>query len=349
MLDDDLDLVVHLGDYIYEVTWGVNHVRKHEAGEPMTLDDYRARFARYRSDPDLQNAHARYPWLSIWDDHEVENDYANDRSENDDASDWFLARRAAAYKAYYEHMPLPRSMVPLGDAMRISSRMPYGTLANLFMLDDRQYRSDQPCPPPGRTGAAFIENCKARLDPRAPLLGQAQERWLEAGLDQSQARWNLVGQHSLMAQADALAGNGQRFYSDGWAGYPIARTRLLDYFGSRKPANPVVLSGDVHSFWVSDLKPDFDAASSPVVASEFVGTSISSQPPPVERIDTAKAEGPHFHFAGGAQRGYLRVEVTPQRLTADLRGLADVTDPETTCDTAATFVVEDGRPGPQRA
>ena len=349
MLADELDLIVHLGDYIYESSWGLNHVRKHESGEPVTLDDYRARFARYRSDPDLQAAHAHCPWVSVWDDHEVENDYADDRSENDDTSDWFLARRAAAYKAYYEHMPMPRSMAPLGPSMRIYARLPYGTLANLFLLDDRQYRSDQPCPPPGRSGASFIEGCKARLDPKATLLGSTQERWIEAGLDQSTARWNMIGQQTLMAEADALAGQGERFYSDGWDGYPAARKRLLEFVGKRKPGNPVVLSGDVHSFWVSDLKPDYEAAKSPVVASELVGTSISSQPPPAERMEVAKAEGPHIHFASGASRGYLRVEVRPERLTADLRALADVTDPKTSCETMATFVVDDGRPGPQRA
>jgi alkaline phosphatase D len=349
MLDDSLDLVVHVGDYVYESSWGANHVRKHEAGEPVTLDDYRIRFARYRSDPDLQSAHAHCPWVSIWDDHEVENDHANDRSENDDDKDWFLARRAAAYKAYYEHMPMPRSMLPFGPAMPIHTRLAYGQLASINLLDDRQYRSYQPCPRAGRGGGAFIEDCKERLDPSATMLGTKQEKWLEAGLDASTSRWNLLAQQTLMAQADALAGPGERFYSDGWDGYPAARKRLLDFLGKRKPANPVVLSGDVHSFWVNDLKPDFANAKSPIVASELVGTSISSQPPPEERIQTAKSEGPHIHFANGAHRGYLRVELTPQRLTVDLRALDDATDRKTACNTLASFVIEDGKPGPQPA
>jgi len=350
MLADDLDLIVHLGDYIYESSWGTNHVRKHEGPEPVTLDDYRARFARYKLDSDLQAAHARYPWLLVWDDHEVENDYADSRSENDDEPRWFLQRRAAAYKAYYEHLPVRRAMVPFGPDMRIHTRVPFGALAEFAMLDDRQYRTSQPCPRPGRSGSNHIENCAERLNPEATLLGVRQERWLQAGLVASKARWNVLAQQTLMAQSDRKPGEGQVFYSDGWDGYPAARRRLLDFLAQAKPANPIVLGGDVHSFWVTDLKPDFDAADSPVVATEFVSTSITSQPPAEEVIQTAKAEGAgHIHFATGRYRGYVRVEVTPNMLKADLRGLTDVRKPDTGCETVSSWIVEDGRPGAKAA
>ena len=350
MLADELDLIVHLGDYIYECSWGKDHVRKHEGPEPMTLEDYRARYARYKTDPDLQAAHALCPWLVVWDDHEVENDYADSRSENDDEPSWFLRRRAAAYQAYYEHMPLRRSMVPLAHEMRIHTRVDFGRLASFHMLDDRQHRTAQPCPKPGRGGSNRVERCDERHDPAATLLGPRQERWLEAGLAASKARWNVLGQQTLMAQADAKAGDGIKIYTDSWDGYPAARRRLLDFLGRAKPANPVVIGGDVHSFWVNDLKPDFDDPKSPVVGSEFVCGSISSQPPAEDTIQTAKSEGAaHIHFATGLPRGYARVDLTPDRWLVDLCALADVRRPDSGCETLCSWIVENGRPGPKAA
>src|SRR5262249_18842053 len=186
------------------------------------------------------------------------------RSEHMDTPAWFLQRRAAAYQAYYEHMPLRRQMVPFGPNMRLHTRVSFGRLAQFHLLDDRQYRSHQPCAPPGRGGANVVEEC------------EAQERWFAAGLDRTMARWNLIGQQTLMAQLDRKPGPGQQFWTDGWDGYPAARRRLLDYLGQRKPSNPVVLGGDVHSFWVADLKPDFDDPRSPLVGTDFLATSPPS-------------------------------------------------------------------------
>jgi alkaline phosphatase D len=350
MLADDLDLIVHVGDYIYESSWGRDHVRKHGAPEPHTLEDYRIRHALYRSDPDLQAAHAACPWLVTWDDHEVSNDYADDQSQGLHPREWFLARRAAAYRAYYEHMPLRRQMVPRGPHMRLYARVPFGRLALFHLLDDRQYRSPQPCPAPGRGGSRVVEDCAERLDPRRSMLGETQERWLQAGLEPDRARFNLIAQQTLMAQVDRKPGPGQRFWTDGWDGYAAARRRLLDDLAQRKPANPVVLGGDVHSFWVADLKPDFDDPRSPVVATEFTGTSITSQfPPRQEEVDARLADNPHIRLANGTRRGYVRVELTRGRLRADLRALRTVTRPGSEADTLASFVVEDGRPGAQRA
>lgn len=344
---DALDLFLHLGDYIYESAWGRNPVRSQGATEPVTLGDYRRHYALYKSDPDLQAAHASCPWLVVWDDHEVDNDYADGISQDDDTPDWFLARRAAAYRAYYEHMPLPRGMVPFGPHMRIHTRLDYGRLARVHMLDDRQYRSPQPCPKPGRAGSNLITgDCAERLNPEATLLGARQERWLAAGLDGSDARWNLLGQQTLMAHADGREGEGERYFSDGWDGYPAARQRLLDLFAQGICANPVVLGGDVHSFWVTDLKQDFADERAPAVASEFVATSITSQPPAEDRIQATLRENPHIHYATGEHRGYLRLTVTPERLTADLRGVAGVRERDAACATVASFIVEDGVPGP---
>jgi alkaline phosphatase D len=351
MLADDLDLVVFLGDYIYESSWGRDHVRKHGAPEPHTLGDYRVRHALYKSDADLQAAHAACPWLVTWDDHEVSNDYADDRSQFAHPPAWYRQRRAGAYKAYYEHMPLRRQMVPLGPHMRLYHGVAFGSLVQFHMVDDRQYRAHQPCAAPGRGGSAIVgEDCADRLDPRLSLLGETQERWLEASLDRSRTRWNVIGQQTIMAQIDRKPGGGQQFWTDGWDGYPMARRRLLDYVARRRPANPVVIGGDVHSFWVTDLKPDFDDAKSPVVATEVVGTSITSQfGRKQEDVDALKADNPHLRFANGSRRGYVRVEVTSQRMQVDLRAMRSVTQPRAPVDTLASFVVEDGRAGAVRA
>ena len=348
---DNPDVVLHVGDYIYESSWGRDHVRKHNGPEPVTLEDYRRRYALYKTDPDLQAAHAASPWLATWDDHEVENDYADDRSVNLDPREWFLARRAAAYKAWYEHMPAPRAMVPLGPHARIYTRAPFGNLANLFVLDNRQFRSHQVCPRPGRGGSNTLDvaDCPDFADPKRTMLGAAQEQWLEAGLAASRSRWNFIVQQTPMTQFDQKPGPGRSAWTDGWDGYPMARKKFLDFLSARKIANPVVLGGDVHSFNVNHLKLDFDDPASPIVASEFVGTSVTSQAWAHERMVPLLADNPHMTFADGRHRGYMRFEVSRERLNADLRAMESVQKREAACSTLASFMVEDGRPGAVKA
>lgn len=349
--EDAPDFVAFLGDYIYESSWGKDHVRKHDAGEPYSLDDYRQRYALYKSDPDLQASHAACPWIVTWDDHEVDNDYADDRPEDGMPKEQFLLRRAAAYRAYYEHMPLPERMKPRGPDMRIYTQVGWGQLARFFMLDDRQYRSWQACPRPKRTGGSNtvdIEKCESRTNPNRSMLGRAQERWLEGTLSESRSRWNLLAQQTTMAQFDQKPGPGRRAWTDGWDGYPAARQRLLSYLSEKRIANPVVLGGDVHSFNVTDLKLDFDDSKSPVVASEFVGTSITSQAWAQERLNRLLHDNPHMKLVDSRYRGYVRVEITPGRMRADLRAMESVLQREAACNTLASFVVEDGKPGPQR-
>jgi alkaline phosphatase D len=349
---DEPDLVVFLGDYIYESSWGRDHVRAHTGGEPYTLAEYRARYTLYKSDPDLQAAHAAAPWAVIWDDHEVDNDYADDRPEDGMERERFLERRAAAYRAYYEHMPLPARMRPEGPDMRIHTQLGWGALARFFLVDCRQYRSWQACPRPGRRGGGNtldIEKCPRLPSPGRSMLGRAQERWLDFAFRDSRASWNVLAQTTTMAQFDQLVGPGRRAWTDGWDGYPAARGRLLDSIVQHKVANPVVIGGDVHSFNVCQLKRDFDDPASPVVASEFVGTSITSQAWPYERMLQYLPENPHFLFADSRYRGYTRVEVTPKLMKADLRALESVQRRDAACSTLTTFVVEDGRAGPVKA
>jgi alkaline phosphatase D len=346
---DEPDLVAFLGDYIYESSWGRDHVRSHGAPEPYDLDQYRARYALYRSDPDLQEAHAACPWIAIWDDHEVDNDYARDRSEDGMDRKAFLLRRAAAYRAYWEHMPLPAGMRPEGRRMRIYTQLAWGELARFYLLDMRQYKSWQACPRPGRRGGSNtidVTECTRLTAPGRTMLGRAQERWLERALGASRSRWNVIAQTTRMAQFDQKPGPGRRAWTDGWDGYSAARTRLLDSFVSKKVSNPVVIGGDIHSFNVSQLKQDFDDPDSAIVASEFVGTSITSQGWRQELLAKYLPDNPHILLADSRRRGYVRVELTRSRWAADLRIMETVQRADAPCGTLASYAVEHGKPGP---
>jgi alkaline phosphatase D len=341
---EDTDIVFHLGDYIYEGPGIDGRVRKHLGLEIVALDDYRRRYAQYKSDPDLQAAHAALPWFVTWDDHEVDNNYAAEISERLDPADLFLLRRAAAYQAYYEHMPLRRASMPNGPAMQLYRQLSYGTLASFCILDTRQFRTDQPC------GDGSKAPCPGVADPAATLLGAAQERWLFDALDRSRARWHVLPQQVMMAKVDLTAGADERYSMDQWSGYDVARTRVLDFLGTRRPSNPVVLTGDIHSNWVNDLQVDFRDPKSPVVATEFVGTSISSGGDGSSgetRAKSTMAENPFVKYFN-AQRGYVACDLRRGHLTADYRVVEYVSKPGAPITWAASFRVEDGKPGAMR-
>jgi alkaline phosphatase D len=350
MVEDDLDLIVFLGDYIYETSYGTSNLRRHNGPKVQTLDDYRRRYALYKGDPDLQAAHAAYPWIMTWDDHEVENDYAADKSFLREPRERVLARRAAAYKAYYENQPLRPSMRPVGPDARIYNTLEYGDLASFHVLDTRQYRTPQPCQRAERGGGNYLVDCAERVDPAATILGMEQEKWLAQSTGASQARWNVIAQQCLVSQLDLSMGPVQSFWTDAWDGYPHSRARLLRTLHDRRVSNPVFLGGDAHMFWVSEMPLDFDAPGSPLVATEFCGTSITSrslvQP---WMMSALMAENPHFHFGDCVTRGYTRMELTPQRLTADLCATEGIATRQAGRRTLARFVVENGRPGPLKA
>jgi len=351
LVSDAPDLVAFLGDYIYESSWGRDRVRHHDAGDTFTLDDYRARYALYKTDPDLQAAHAACPWIVTWDDHEVVNDYADDRAGAADSREAVLARRGAAYQAYFENMPLPSAMRPAGPRLRLHAELAWGSLARFYLLDDRQYRSPHACPQPRKRGGPSTvvdaAGCAELEDPSRSMLGAEQERWLETALGNSRAAWNVVAQQTRMARWDTQPGPGRRAWTDGWDGYPRARRRLLGQLARAR--NPVVIGGDVHAFNVAQLKEDFDDPASPVVASEFVGTSVTSHGPAQERLAALLPDNPHMLYMNSLHRGYVRAEITPRLWRSDLRGMASVREREASCTTVASFVVEDGRAGPVRA
>lgn len=351
LMEDHPEFVLFLGDYIYE-TIEKNRpiVRRHSDGiEAATLPAYRNRYTQYRLDPNLQNLHAEVPSLVTWDDHEVQNDYADQWSEYFDDPARFLLRRAAAYQAFYEHMPVrPALSHPNGPVMRVYDRFTFGNLIEISLLDGRQYRSREACYRPPNKGGGHFEtdkSCPERLAGNRSMLGFAQEAWLFAALAHSKVQWNLIAQDVLMAQLRKKQDDGDAFWTDDWNGYPACRTRLLQHIRDSKVSNPVVASGDIHSFFANDLRINFDDPASPAVATEFVGTSVSSYGPPYDPIAERLPDNPHVHFFESRRRGYVCVDLERAKMQVRMRVVSDAHDPNADISTLKTFVVEDGHPG----
>ncbi len=345
MLHDNPDLVVHLGDYIYESAAQEKRVRKHNSAEIVTLDDYRNRHALYKSDLALQKMHQSCPWIITWDDHELDNNYAGDVPEDSQTHDAFLERRANAYQAYYEHMPLRASSLPRGSHLQLYRNVNFGGLAQFSVLDTRQYRTDQPC------GDTTTTPCKEVFDPSATMLGEAQEAWLKQSLDQSAAVWNVIANQVLVARIDVRPGAEEALSTDKWSGYEVCRDRFMRFLGDRKPSNPVVITGDIHQSWVSDLKVDWKDEKAPVVASEFTGTSISSAGDGVDedpRTPEWYRENPHLKMFN-ARRGYVLMTLTKAECRADYRIVPYVSRPGAPIATHSSWIVENGRCGVRKA
>jgi alkaline phosphatase D len=346
MAEEDLDLVFHLGDYIYEDAATDRHLRRHLGGEAASLDDYRLRYALYKSDPLLQAAHAHFPWIVTWDDHEVQDNYANDRSSRPNVSSAdFLVRRAAAYQAYYEMMPLRATSLPNGSAMQIYRTLAFGQLAQFCVLDTRQFRSDQP------NGDGERDIVGPALNHSLTMLGERQRKWLGISLKASTASWNVLAQSVMMAMVDVRPGEKLRYDMDQWPGCVYEREQLIQFLERRKIRNPVVLSGDIHENFVNDLRVDDRQADTPVVATEFVGTSISSGGNGAEKpehYDPVLAENPCVRFYNG-ERGYVRCTLTPKLWRSDYRVVTDISHPGAPIVDRASFVVEDAKAGAVRA
>nr|WP_045770845.1 alkaline phosphatase D family protein [Xanthomonas albilineans] len=348
------DLVFFLGDYIYEYTHkgatAANVVRAHGSGDCLDLAGYRNRYALYRTDPDLQALHAVSACVATWDDHEVQNDYANRWSQDPSISTAsFLRRRAAAYQAMYEHFPLRARHRPHGPNMPLYRALDYGALARFFVLDGRQYRSEQPCPLSNgwRGGHVATSDCKEIDDPARSMLGAAQERWLYAGFARSQARWNVIAQDLLVAPILQRERDNSQLghWTDGWDGYPATRTRMLQAVARSGMRNPVFWGGDIHSYWVTDLKTNANDPHSPTLATEFVGTSVTSDGPPYASITQMLTDNPQVRYAESRYRGYVSVSLSPTQMETRLQTISDRRDREATVSTLKRFVVEDGRAG----
>jgi len=374
MLADDapeapaLDFVVFVGDYIYEAGPRGTPIidgRNHTGGEAFSPVDYRNRYALYRLDLDLQEAHARFPFIVTWDDHECDNNYAGWFAEEGAPYTGiaFLLRRWNAYRVYCESMPLRPGDPGLG--FRLYRKLAFGTLADIHVLDTRRYRSDQPAadqfgstdpaslfyaPLFALIGDPVVFDAQGILDPAATMLGAHQELWLAANLWRSQATWNVLAQQVMMTEwnlAPLLNRTFQPhhvpavrdfFMVDAWDGYPAARRRLFDVLAAVRPANPVVLTGDIHSAWGANLLDDFADPESDILAAEFVCSSISSafaldDPRLVHAVARASvAEGnPHVEYFNGLYRGYCLCEVDRQTWRTTYRAVgtpADALDPD---------------------
>jgi alkaline phosphatase D len=340
LAEEHPDLVLHLGDYSYEYASSPKSVRALPGGEERTLADYRRRYAVYHADPDLQAAHQVAPWIAVFDDHEVENNWA-DLAPGHPREHDFARRREAAFQAYYENVPLRLSARPSGINMRLYRRLHWGALATFHMLDTRQFRDDQPC------GDVFGSDCPDRTAPTRSLLGARQESWLADGFAHSGARWDLLGQQVMFSQLDLTPGLGRSYNPDAWDGYVACRDRVVGSWLRAGVRNPVVLSGDVHMHWAADIKPRFSDPAAPVAGSELVTTSISSEGDGSEtgpQTAASLAENPHLKF-GNKRRGYVRTVLRPESLTADFRVVPYVSRPGAPVETRASFVVADRRPG----
>jgi alkaline phosphatase D len=337
--DEAPDLMIFLGDYIYEGPGRAGRTRRHVGAEARSLAQYRNRYALYKVDPDLQRLHAAVPWLVTFDDHEVDNDYAGDHPFTPEPD--FLRRRAAAYRAFFEHMPLRPSARPQGAQMRVHARFDFGRLARIHVLDGRQHRSAQACRPLSRVG----RECDERTRSRRTMLGAQQERWLREGIAATADRWNLIAQQTLMARAVRLRRGEPQFNTHTWDGYPAARRRLLRAIDEVGARSTVVLSGDAHRCVVSDLRVDFTRPRSPVVAAELCGPSLTSPGAPARQTAALPQDNSHIHFAESHHRGYVSVELAPHVCRARLRVLTDVADPNTAISTLARFEIRAGQPG----
>ncbi|WP_010183667.1 alkaline phosphatase D family protein [Sphingomonas sp. PAMC 26605] len=349
----DPELIVFLGDYIYENAPTDDGVRRHPTPEPFDLEGYRLRYASYKRDSLLQAAHAAAPWISTWDDHEVANDYAGALDEKNGDPALFLQRRAAAYRAYWEHMPLRAAAHPAGPDARLYHALDWGTLAQFQIIDDRQYRGARACQPPELLAAhkqylVNVRDCPDRHDAARTMLGGVQERWLLDQLGTTRARWNLLAQQTLMApfaQIDpAHPERGVDLHAaDRWEGYPAARERIFRRWAEAKTPNPIVLSGDIHAFAAADIRHP-DHPEQPPIAAEFVGGSITSLYHHAEFKQEARLN-PGFRYAENEVRGFGQVELKADRATVEFRGLANALDPQSSVSTIARFEVEGGRGG----
>lgn len=353
---EPVDFVFHYGDYIYEgrdngpgsrlmhgQPW--TPVRRHVGDEIFSLDDYRRRYALYKTDPDLQAAHAAAPWFVSFDDHEVDNDWAGDRDQDATPPEIFRYRRAAALQAFYEHMPLRRASMPVDGQMLMHRRAAVGDLIDMHILDTRQYRSDQVG---GENDAPITPEVGS---PQRTMLGAAQEKWLFDGLTRGQGRWQLIAQQVMLMQlAQRKPGDPTaRYAMDQWSGYLHGRQRLLDHIVDRKLTNVMTVSGDAHRHFAGDVLRN--GGEGPPIAGEYLATSITSGADGVGQDDER-----HRSFVGNAclkamtdRRGYVLCDVDRDTWRGELKVLDSVMRPDGQLSTFARFVTERGKPGLQPA
>lgn len=341
----ELDAIFHYGDYIYEGSGNpgkANRVRAHVGDEIYTLDDYRRRYAQYKSDPDLQSAHAAAAFLMSYDDHEVDNNWAADKDQDGTPPEVFLLHRAAAMQAWYENLPVRRSQFPTGGRLSMFRRLDYGNLLRIHVLDTRQYRTDQKC------GESESKPCRpAEQTGPVTLLGNEQEKWLGDGLENDQ-RWNLLAQQVMVMPMEyPITRKAGTTNMDSWSGYPEARERLIGQIAERGLTNVVIATGDVHKHHAGNVPMQVDAPNGPAAATEFVCTSISSdgdgEPLPSDWRDIP-ANNPHCKLFN-SQRGYQLFNITHKEWQTDVKVLDRVANRGGELKTLAQLHVDPRKPG----
>ncbi len=330
---NDVDAVLHLGDYIYEYGDGeYGDERVYAPDEEIyKLSNYRMRYSYYRLDPDLRDLHQQYPFITVWDDHESANDSYKDGAQNHDRprEGAWADRKAAAIKAYMEWQPIRENV---SDNTIIFRKYSYGDLVDLIFLDTRLY---------GRDNASTI-------------LGATQYNWLTTQLQNSTAQWRFIAQQVMIAPLEIA---GIAINNDQWDGFDVERSNLLNFITSNNIDNVVVLTGDIHTAWANDIPVTGynDNGNNPCsgsVGTEFVTTSVTS--PGLDflgGLGEAVIQGgnDHIHYTNLSKRGYMIVDVTPNQTQADWRFLSTVTNPSYTIDETANWRVFDGVPCVEQA
>ncbi len=357
--EEDVDLVFHYGDYIYETASGSSRghgglrvqlpQRRHVGAEAYTLEQYRVRYGQYKSDPHLQLAHAAAAFAMTFDDHEVDNDWAGIHDTRGASEQELMTRRAAAFQAWYEHMPVRIAQKPQDGHVLAHRSLQYGRLLRLHMLDTRSYRDDQMC-----TAAQLrkdIAYCRRERTPEETMLGAQQEAWLAKQL-QHDGCWNVLAQQVMMMPCErrkSLEGASVRNH-DKWDGYPHARQRLVQALKTYRPQDNIVLSGDLHQYYVGVVPSEEGDMSSAPLAPEFLTTSLSSggdgsahRPGQEHMLDN----NPHIALVND-QRGYQTFEFSPSQVLTELKVIDRVETPGGQMSVLARFVVERSDPRPHR-
>jgi alkaline phosphatase D len=338
--EPDLDLVVCLGDYVYEernreqpIPERQDRIGANGDGEIQTLDEFRAKYALYQSDPDLQAMHAAHPFAAIWDDHEVENDYAG-TTEGDVVQRRipFEERKTNGYRAWRENLPL---LAPAGAERVIYGRVPLGANADVFLLDERQYRDPLLCEP--------VQPCpQATAEPPRTLLGQVQKDWVKGELERSRATWKLMANQVMIMALDVPT--GVPINADQWDGYAAERREILEHVLAKGVQNVSWLTGDIHTFFAGTVTTS-GRSGAPAAATEFVAGSITSEGIAEEFgnqalvSDRIRDPNPHISYIDTEHRGYAVVEARPDELRVDYRFPETVRTARSPVRTLASFKV----------
>ena len=347
LAEEDLDFVAFLGDYIYERS-SSSGIRPITLPESTDLATYRARYELYKADDELKAAHARFPWIITMDDHEVANNVLGDNGRDGEAAGdpaaiaAFRARRADAFQAWFEHLPV-RLPPPAGADYVLHRTVVHSDLLRIFVLDGRQHRSLYP----GGDASAGAVNDEVFAEDRT-MLGADQEAWLDGQLAATDARWNVLANQTVMASTPFSTGSVKVYNFDQWDGYVAARNRLLRSLVDNAVRNPLVITGDIHVAGATSVRLDYEDPDAPDIAYEVVGTSISSSVNAslIDIFEGAVAGLPWVRYVNARQRGYAVVTITAEQATAEFRVVSTALElpPTATVSTDFTDVIPDREP-----